>query len=72
MLISLLVISFPREFASREDVKKSYINPNWGGGQVEPCDAEFSEKYPCSRNNNTALTKEISLSDTALKTKASI
>ena len=35
-------------------------------GQGEPCDAKFSEKFPCSHNNTTALLKQISLFDTAI------
>ena len=40
-----------------------------GRGQVEPCDAKFSEKCPCFHHNNTALIKQISLFDTALVIK---
>ena len=39
--------------------RSSSVNPNSigveGGGQDRPCDAKFSEKYPCSHHNNTAL-----------------
>ena len=38
----------------------------WGGGEDRPTDEKFSEKCPCSHNNNTALIKQISLCDTAL------
>ena len=36
-----------------------------GAGQVVPCDAKFSETWPCSQHNNTALMKQICF-DTAL------
>ena len=46
------------------------LNPNsiggGGGGLFWPCDAKFSEKCPCSHNNDTALIKLISLFATAL------
>ena len=41
-------------------------------GGVEPCDAKFSEKFPCLHNNNTALIKQISLFYTALVIKRDI
>ena len=36
-----------------------------GGGQDKPRDEKFSEKWPCSHNNNTALIKQKSQFDTA-------
>ena len=40
-----------------------------GGGQDETSDAKFSEKRPCSHNDNTALRKQIYLFVTALVMK---
>ena len=34
------------------------------GGQIGPCDAKTSEKCLGSHHNNTALIKQISLTDT--------
>ena len=43
-----------------------YPNSIRGRGQVEPYDTKFSEKCPCSHNDNTAVIKQISLFDTAI------
>ena len=47
--------------SNREVMSATKINPNCIGGG-----ARFSELFPCSHRNNTALIKQISLLDTAL------
>ena len=55
--------------------KKYYMLKLWGkptliilmgGGQIEQCDANISEKCLCSYHNNIALMEQISLFDTTL------
>ena len=55
---------YPVESGSREKKRKicilPVINPNCiGGGAVEPFDAKFSEKCPCSHNDSLILHTDI-------------
>ena len=38
-----------------------------GGGQVEPYDAKFRVKYPCSHHDNTVLIKQIFVTALVMK-----